>query len=170
MADNGFVYDSAGLWLQDNIRISSVTSITPPAITAKIGAFQPTWMDMPIPVDNGMEAMQLEFKVSCDRDVLALFGMVPGGKTRAQVRRNYLDLDETMHTWVDEFEEIIGTVTPDEHGNDSKDGVGMSVTMNLSYYKLTADNVELIEINPRQMIRSVNGVNQLAARKDALLM
>ncbi|MCS2173078.1 phage major tail tube protein [Scandinavium sp. TWS1a] len=46
----------------------------------------------------------------------------------------------------------------------------MSVTMNLSYYKLMVDGKEIYEIDPANMIRSVNGVNVLADEKDALLM
>ncbi|WP_374685035.1 phage major tail tube protein [Scandinavium tedordense] len=61
-------------------------------------------------------------------------------------------------------------ITPDEAGTDSKEGVGMSVTMNLSYYKLMVDGKEIYEIDPANMIRSVNGVNVLADEKDALLM
>nr|WP_159465389.1 phage major tail tube protein [Scandinavium goeteborgense] len=168
--NTGFIYSKSGLWLGNNTRVAGVLSMTPPAITATIGNYKTTWMDMATPVDNGMEPMQTEFKVGTDPDVLALFGFIPGSSTRIQVRRTYRDTDGALHTFVDEMEGIIGTITPDEAGTDSKEGVGMSVTMNLSYYKLTVDGKEIYEIDPANMIRSVNGVNVLADEKDALLM
>lgn len=115
-----------------------------------------------------MEAMQLEFKTGCDQDVLTLFGFVQGNTTRAQVRRTFKDTNGDYHTWVDEFEGIIATVEQDETATDSQENVGMSVTMNLTYYKLTADDSVLIEIDPARMIRNINGVNALAYEKSAL--
>ncbi|MCS2152362.1 phage major tail tube protein [Scandinavium goeteborgense] len=168
--NTGFIYSKSGLWVGNNTRVAGVLSLTPPAITATIGNYKTTWMDMATPVDNGMEPMQTEFKVGTDPDVLALFGFIPGSSTRVQVRRTYRDTDGALHTFVDEMEGIIGTITPDEAGTDSKESVGMSVTMNLSYYKLTVDGKEIYEIDPANMIRSVNGVNVLADEKDALLM
>lgn len=166
--DAGFIYSKSGLWLQDNVSVGGIKSITPPPLTATIGTYKPAWMDMPIPVDTGMEAMQLEFKTGCDQDVLTLFGFVQGNTTRAQVRRTFKDTNGDFHTWVDEFEGIIATVEQDETATDSQENVGMSVTMNLSYYKLTADDKVLIEIDPAHMIRSINGVNALAYEKSAL--
>ncbi len=166
--NTGFIYSKSALWVQDNTRVAGVKSLTPPALTAQIGNYQSSWMDAPIPVDNGMQAMQLEYKVDCDASVLGLFGMISGANTRAQVRRTYRGTDRVLHTWVEEFEGIIGTITPDESSNDSKENVGMSVTMNLSYYKLTIDGAEIYEIDPLNLIRSVNGTNQLADEKSAL--
>lgn len=170
MSDKTFAYDVAALWMQDNTRIADIRSFTPPALAVTVGNFKTTWYDMAIPVDTGLEPMQSEFKAGCDVDILAMFGMIQGGKSRVQVRRVYTDSDQTVHTWIDEMEGVISNITADEHGTDSKEGVGVTVTMNLSYYKLTVDDSVRIEIDPANMIRSVNGVNQLAALKDALLM
>ena len=166
MSATGFVYSKSALWLQDNVRVAGLKSFTPPPLTAKIGNYQPAWMDMPIPVDTGMEAMQLEYKVDCDISVLALFGIVNGSTSRAIAKRSFKDTDGAIHKWTEEFEGIVGTITSDETSNDSKENVGLSVTMNLKYYKLTVDGSTLIEIDPEHMIRSVNGVNQLAEEKD----
>lgn len=165
-----FIYSKSGLWIGNNNRVAGVMSLTPPAITATIGNYKTTWMDMAIPVDTGMEPMQTEFKVGADTDVLAMFGFIPGNRTRVQVRRTYRDTLGELHTFIDEMEGIIGTITPDEAGTDSKEGVGNAITMNLSYYKLTIDGKEMYEIDPENMIRSVNGVNTLADEKFALGM
>ncbi|HEY2454152.1 MAG TPA: phage major tail tube protein [Scandinavium sp.] len=168
--NTGFIYSKSGLWLGNNIRVAGVLSLTPPAMTATIGNYKPTWQDMATPVDTGMEPMQAEFKTGADTDVLGMFGFIPGSSARVQIRRTYRDTDGVLHTFVDELEGIVGTITADEAGTDGKESVGMSVTMNLGYYKLTVDGKEIYEIDPPNMIRSINGVNVLADEKDALLM
>lgn len=170
MSDLTYVYSKSALWTQDSVRIAGLNAFTAPAITATIGNKKTTWMDMAIPVDNGLEPMTSEFKTDADIDILALFGFMPGRTTRVQARRTYRDGNGGLHTFIDEMEGLIGTITPDESGTDSKEGVGLSVTMNLSYYKLTVDGAEIYEIDPQNMIRSVNGTNTLQDEKDALLM
>ena len=170
MSATELIYSKSALWVQDNVRVAGIKSVTPPALTAQIGNYQPAWMDMPIPVDTGMSAMQLEYKAACDIDVLSLFGIVAGGNSRAIIKRTFKDTANSFHTWTEEFEGIVGTITSDETTVSGQEGVGMSVTMNLSYYKLTIDGTVTVEIDPAHMIRSINGVNQLQAEKDAFNM
>lgn len=170
MSNLTYVYSKSALWTQDSVRIAGLNSFTAPAITATIGNKKTTWYDMAVPVDTGLEPMQSEWKVDCDIDVLGLFGFMPGRTTRVQARRTYRDSNGGLHTFVDEMEGVIGTITPDEAGTDSKEGVGMTVTMNLSYYKLTINGKVIYEIDPQNMNRTVNGTNVLQDEKDALLM
>lgn len=170
MSDLTYVYSKSAIWTQDSVRIADLRSLTPPAIVSTIGNLKTTWFDMAIPVDTGLEPMQAEFKTGADTALLALFGFIPGNSTRVQARRTYVDSAGGLHTFVDELEGVIGSITPDEHGSDSKEGVGLTVVLNLSYYKLTVDGQEIYEIDPQNMVRAVNGQNTLAAEKDALLM
>ncbi|MHA1067000.1 phage major tail tube protein [Enterobacter ludwigii] len=167
--DLSYVYRKSALWVQDGARIGSLLSFTPPAMTAIIGNYKTTWMDMAMPVDTGMEPMTATFKVGADLEVLSLFGFIPGGKTRVQARRIYKDSAGTLHTFIDEMEGIIGTLESDEHTSDGQEGVGFTVTLSLGYYKLTVNDEEIYLIDPPNMIRAVRGVNVLQAEKDALL-
>ena len=170
MSDLTYVYSKSALWTQDSVRIAGLNAFTPPAITATIGNKKTTWYDMAVPVDNGLEPTQCEFKTDADPDVMIMFGFMPGQTARVQARRTYRDSNGGLHVFVDELEGIVGTMTPDENGTDSKEGVGLSVIMNLSYYKLTIDNRVIYEIDPQNMNRTINGVNVLQDEKDALLM
>lgn len=170
MSDLTYVYSKSALWTQDSVRIAGLKAFTPPAITATIGNKKTTWYDMAVPVDNGLEPTQCEFKTDADPDVMIMFGFMPGQTARVQARRTYRDSNGGLHVFVDELEGIVGTMTPDENGTDSKEGVGLSVTMNLSYYKLTIDDRVIYEIDPQNMNRTINGVNVLQDEKDALLM
>jgi hypothetical protein len=168
--NTGFIYAKSALWVQNNIRVANVMSMTPPAVVVAVGNYRTTWMDAPAPVDTGMEAMQADFKVGADVDVLAMFGFAQGRKVRAQIRRVYLNADTTESVWVDELEGIVGSITPDEHGNSGQESVGMAVVMNLSYYKLTVDNTVMYEIDTLNCKRIINGVDQMAGVRDALLL
>lgn len=170
MSDLTYVYSKSALWDPNGVRIAGLNSLTPPAITATIGNKKTTWYDMAIPVDNGLEPAQCEFKTDADMDVMVLFGFMPGRTTRVQARQTYRDSNQGLHTFVYELEGIVGTITPDEGGTDSKEGVGLSITMNLSYYKLTVDNNVIYEIDPQNMNRTIGGTNTLQDEKDALLM
>ncbi|MBL5919781.1 phage major tail tube protein [Lelliottia amnigena] len=168
--NNNFIYSKSALYLQNNIRVAGLRAITPPAIVSTVGNYKTTWMDTSIPVDTGMEAMQMNCKVDADTDVLALFGFVQGRTVRAQIRRTYKDSQQQLHEWVDELEGLISSITPDEHGTDSQESVGNAIVMNLSYYKLTVDGNVIYEIDPANMKRVVNGVDTLAAERQMLLM
>lgn len=170
MSELTYVYSKSALWTGDSVRIAGLNEFTPPAITATIGNKKATWMDAAIPVDTGLEPMQSEFKTDADTSMMALFGFIPGRPTRAQARRTYRDNTGVLHTFVDEFEGIVGNITPDAHGTDGKESVGLSVTMHLSYYKLTVDDQVIFEIDPQNMKRVIDGVNVLEDEKNALLM
>jgi P2 family phage contractile tail tube protein len=168
--DMNYVYSKSGLWVQDGARIGSLFTFTPPAMTATIGDFKTTWMDVAMPIDTGMDPMQCTFKTGADLEILSLFGFIPGQATRVQARRTYKDTNNVLHLFIDELEGVIASIEPDEHGTDGKETVGVTVTMRLSYYRLTVDNQEIYKISPRVMIRAIRGVNTLQAEKDMLLM
>lgn len=165
--DLSYVYSKSSLWVQDGARIGSLFSFTPPAMTAIIGDFKTTWMDMAMGVDTGMEPMTSTFKVGADLDILSLFGIMPGKTTRIQAKRTYKDPTGAFHTFIDEMEGIISAQEPDEHGTDGQESVGYSITMRLNYYRLTVNGEEIYEINPYEMIRSIRGVNMLQEEKEA---
>ncbi|MEZ2602859.1 phage major tail tube protein [Kluyvera intermedia] len=102
--------------------------------------------------------------------MLGMFGFAQGRKVRAQIRRVYLNTDATESTWVDELEGIVGSITPDEHSNSGQESVGMAVVMNLTYYKLTVDNSVMYEIDTLNCKRIINGVDQMAGVRNALLL
>lgn len=167
--DLSYLYSKSALWVQDGARIGSLLSFTPPAMTAIIGDYKTTWMDVAMPVDTGMEPMQCTFKTGADLDVLTLFGFMPGRTTRVQARRTYKDSAGGEYTFIDDLEGVIASLEPDEHGKDGQESVGYVITLRLSYYRLTVNGEEIYEIDPQNMIRAIRGVNALQWEKDALL-
>jgi P2 family phage contractile tail tube protein len=164
-------YSKGALYVQNAIRVAGLLSYTPPALTNTVGAVRYTWMDAPVSIDTGMEAMQVDFKVSADTDVMGLFGFVKGRTVRAQIRRTFKDMTTNeLQEWIDEFEGLISAMTPDEHAPSGQESVGYSVTMNINYYKLTIKGQVYYEIDPLNLKRVVNGVDAMAEERSMLGM
>ncbi|WP_329502721.1 phage major tail tube protein [Klebsiella aerogenes] len=169
--NNNLIYSKGTLFVQNNVRVAGILSYTPPALVNTVGTRRTTWMDAPVSIDTGMEAMQIDFKVAADKDVLGLFGFVPGRTVRAQIRRTYKDLTaNNLYEWVDEVEGLIGNMTPDEHGSEGQEGVGYAITMSVNYYKLTVDGKLYYEIDPINLVRVIDGVDTMAEERRMLGM
>lgn len=163
-------YSKGVLYVQNNVRVAGIRAFTPPALVNTVGNIRTTWMDAPISVDTGMEAMQIDMKIAADISLLGLFGFAEGRTVRAQIRRTYKDSNAVDHGWIDEVEGLISNMAPDEHGADGQESVGYAVTMNVNYYKLTVDGTVYYEIDPQRMIRVINGVDVLARERQLLGM
>lgn len=166
-----YVYSKGALYVQNNQRVAGLRSFTPPALTNTVGSIRATWMDAPVSVDTGMEAMQCSIKVSADKDILGLFGFVKGRTVRAQIRRTFKDVTTNeLSEWIDEVEGLISSLAPDEHGSDGQESVGYSITMNVNYYKMTVDDQVYYEIDPLNMVRVIEGEDTLATERQMLGM
>jgi hypothetical protein len=165
------VYSKGYLYVQNNIRVAGLRSFTPPALVNTVGAVRATWMDAPVSVDTGMEAMQCDIKVAADMDILSLFGFVKGRTVRAQIRRTFKNITTNeLSEWVDEVEGLISNMAPDEHGADGQESVTYGITMNVNYYKMTVDGKVYYEIDPLNMKRVISGVDTLADERRMLGM
>ncbi|WP_234262247.1 phage major tail tube protein [Klebsiella aerogenes] len=167
--NNQLTYSKGTLYVQNNVRVAGVLSFTPPALTNTVGTRRTTWMDAPVSVDTGMEAMQVDFKVNADKDVLGLFGFAEQRRVRAYIHRTFKGLNENdLRLYVDEVEGLISNITPDEHGADGQESVGYAITMNVNYYKQTIDDDVFYEIDPVNMIRIIAGVDTLEKERKLL--
>lgn len=163
------VYSKGAMYVQNNIRVAGLQSFTPPALVNTVGSYKTTWMDAPVSVDTGMEAMQCDIKVNADKDVLGLFGFAQGRTVRIQIRRTFKDVSTGKYSqWIDEVEGLISNMAPDEHSPTGQESVAYAITMNVNYYKLTVDNAVFYEIDPLNMKRVINGVDMLADERRML--
>lgn len=125
-------------------------------------------MDGSIPIEMGMEAMEMSANLICfSRDVMALWGLAPGVGNIAITLRSALESED-------------GTITPEAHycrgkvtGLDQgtvKAGEKsmLAITMKLSYYRRTENNIDVIEIDVPNMVRKINGIDRLAAQRAAI--
>lgn len=149
-------------------RLEGAVEYSPPELAVALLSLRTGGMDAPVPVDDGMEAMSVSFKIyGIDRDMVTRFGMLPGKKVRLTAYEAFIMLGIERGK-IDEMEGIISRIAPDARPNSNLGEAGMTVEMALSYYRSSLDGEELLEIIPEQMVRRVNGVNVLAGLKSAL--
>ncbi|MCP9660863.1 phage major tail tube protein [Escherichia fergusonii] len=159
---DGNVYRGFSLWVQGQ-RICNCISYTPTDMKVIEDDFKTGAMDAAITLDGGMEKMSASFKVAgSDVDVMGYFGILPGAKTRFEIRSVYTDSYGINQDRIDVYEGLITAITDDEMGTDSKSSVGQSVTIAPSYYRRTQNGRIIYEIHPAKLKRIINGVDVLA--------
>lgn len=144
-----------------------LSEVNPPKLTLKTEEFRGGGMDVPIDITMGMEKLVADFTlISYDRDVLALFGVREGTTVPFTVREVLESFDGTetgvVHTMRGKITELdSGTHKPGEMSP-------LKVAVSLTYYKQTHGNVVLHEIDPQNMVRIIEGVDQLANQRRLL--
>jgi len=147
-----------------------VEELVPPKLTVKTEDVRAGGMDAPVQVDMGMEALTCEFTlVDYDPDVLALFGLAPGATTQLTMRGAVEDeFSGTVRPVVVNVRGRVKELDPGTWKPGEK--TTLKATMALTYYKLVHDGRELHEIDVPNMVRRIDGVDQLAARRVYLLL
>ncbi|MGN6421980.1 MAG: phage major tail tube protein [Asticcacaulis sp.] len=145
-----------------------VSEVTPPKLAVKTEDYRGAGMPGPVAIDMGLEKLELSYKTGgLSASAMRIFG-APA-------------LDATLHRWVGSYQddstgkwtavEIVtrgrhttmdmGTAKPGESGDQT-------TTVSLSYYKLTIDGVDIIEIDMLASIYVVNGVDRYAEMRQIL--
>ena len=144
-----------------------LSEVNPPKLTLKTEEFRGGGMDMPVDITMGMEKMTADFTlISYDRDVLALFGVREGTTVPFTVREVLESFDGTttgvVHTMQGKITELdSGTHKPGEMAP-------LKVSLSLTYYKQAHGGAVVHEIDPENMVRIIDGVDQLAQQRAAL--
>ncbi len=156
-------------WVDGIGKAGNVKAYTPPALSIVSKDFQSGDMDMPIPIDVGMEAMESGLTLfGLDPLVLPLFGLKSGSKTTISVRSTYQDLLGTETELVEVLTGLITKIERDEQGVGDQSDNAMKVTMKLSYYKVTQAGLVLVEVDPINHVRKLGGVDVLEGIRAAL--
>ncbi len=123
-------------------------------------------MDAPVDVDMGMEKLELSVEISdYDETVIAGFGMLGAGvpvTLRGAIQRQGEDAQAVVV-------KMLGNLKSREVG-DFK--VGAKQTTKLTYtvrrYSETINGTEYVYVDVENMIRVINGVDQLASQRAAI--
>ena len=144
-----------------------VPSLTLPKLTIKTEEHRPGGMDMPVELDMGMEKQEANFTTTgVRRESLKFFGLADGTAFNGVFRGAYKGLKGAIKPVV---VTLRGTLKEIDMGDwkpgdkaEVKHGVG------LTYYKLEVDGRVVYEIDALGMRRVIDGVDQLAAQRQAL--
>uniref|UniRef100_UPI0004839C48 phage major tail tube protein n=1 Tax=Oceanobacter kriegii TaxID=64972 RepID=UPI0004839C48 len=151
-----------------NSYLTEVSEITLPKLQRKMEDFQTGGMDMPIKTDMGGEAMQLEW--TCGglmEDALRQWGLQSHDGVGLRFAGSYQRDDGTAPSAVEIS--VRGRHSELDTGSAKKgDATEFKAVTELSYYKLTIDGDDVIEIDILNMKMIVNGEDLLEEHRSAI--
>lgn len=148
--------------------LGQVAEVTLPKLSRAMEDFRAGGMSGPIKIDNGNEAIDLEWTAGgIMRDTLRQYGITTHNGVQLRFAGAY-QRDDTGA--VDAVEVVVrGRHQEIDFGNaKAGDDTEFKVKTACSYYKLTINGVTEIEIDFVNMIETVGGVDRLAQQRQAI--
>jgi P2 family phage contractile tail tube protein len=145
-----------------------VEEITLPKLTVKTEEYRAGGMDVPISIDMGMEKLETDMTFSdYDSEIFKLFGIISGNLVALTLRGALQEPDKTDAIPV--VLHLRGTIRELDFGTwKAAEKATLKMAMDLRAYKLTYNNADIIEIDAENMIRKIDGTDQLATFRTAL--
>jgi len=143
-----------------------VDEITLPKLTVKTEEHRAGGMDAPVEIDMGMEKLECELTFAeYDIELFRLFGMTDGNAV-ALTLRGAIQADGEAESIV---VNLRGSFREVDAGSwKAGDKATLKCMVAARYYKLTIDGSQVIEIDAENMIRIINGVDQMATIRGAI--
>ncbi len=144
-----------------------VDEVVPPKLTVKTEEFRAGGMDGAVEIDQGLEKLEATLKTSgIDRTLLEQWGVNSGARVAITLRGALQSEDGTVRAVVVRLRGRVkeidwGTWKPGEK-------VPMTAMVSVWYYKLEHAGAVIHEVDVENMIRIVNGTDQLEALRTAL--
>lgn len=143
-----------------------IDEITLPKLSIKTEEHRAGGMDIPVAIDMGMEKLEAELTFAeYDPELFRLFGLVDSNGVSLTLRGGLQgtgDAEAVVINLRGQLKELdLGTWKAAEKSK-------LKSTISIYYYKLTIDRREIIEIDPENMIRKINGVDQMSSLRAAL--
>ena len=140
-----------------------IEELTLPKVTIKAEEFRAGGMDAPMEIDLGMEKLEAEFTLGeYNEDVIRLFGLHNSAAVTLRFKGSIESDDLTSYRTPVEVV-LRGRWRELDWGDwKSGDNSTMKVAVAATYYKYKSNGETLIEIDVPNMIRIVNGIDQLA--------
>ncbi|MGZ4953587.1 MAG: phage major tail tube protein [Methylobacter sp.] len=147
----------------------NVEELSPPKLTMKTEEFRNGGMDAPVEVEMGMEKLEASFSLTkYDAEVLKIFGLAPGNTKPMTFRGSLSGEDGVEKAVVIQMQGMLKEMDPGSWKPGDK--ASLKGTVALRYYKHTIGTEVVHEIDVPNMIRIVNGVDQLAVTRKNLGM
>jgi hypothetical protein len=143
-----------------------VEELTLPKLGLKMDEHYNGGMDAPIDLEMGMSKLECDFTLSeYNGDIIKQFGLRNGAQVPLTLRGG-LD-DETGVTPA--IVNLRGAWKDIDLGSwKAGEKAPLKVSVTLRYYKLTIGGEDMIEIDVPNMVRIINGEDQLASMREAI--
>ena len=146
--------------------VGRVTEVEVPKLALKMEEYRAGGMDAAVEIETGMEKLENSLTFAeYDEDIYKMFGLVDGNAvslTLRGARQNDQGTDEIIINLRGGYKEL------DSGTWKAGDDATLKASVALRYYKLTIAGKELIEIDVENMVRKINGKDQLADQRKAL--
>ena len=158
---------NVNMFVDGNGYVGRVDEVMLPKLTIKTEEFRAGGMDAPVELDQGMEKLECTLTTSgVDQVLLERFGVVIGEMVPVTFRGALRSEDATVKPAV---AQVRGRVKEIDFGTwKPGEKVPMKAMIAVRYYKFELAGAILHEIDVEAMIRTINGVDQLAELRDAL--
>jgi P2 family phage contractile tail tube protein len=145
-----------------------VDEIELPKITVKVEEHRAGGMDGVAGIDMGIEKMETSFTLAEHNPlVFSQFGLISGRAVQLIFRAAAVDDREVQPYMV----AVTGMYTELDSGTlKAGDKTPLKATIICRYFRLEINGQPLIEIDVENMVRSINGVDQMTAIRAALAM
>lgn len=163
MADVNNILKNVNVFVDGRGYAGKATQVTLPEVSIQTEEVRPGGQDGPVEVDMGTEAMEASLQfASVEKELLGSAGTELSVTVRGATR----DQDATVHPVRAELTGRVknqgtGDWTPGERSTTT-------LTLAVDYYRLEIDGESVLEIDVPNMIRKVNGEDQLAGMREAL--
>ena len=144
----------------------TIDTLTLPKLTLKREEFRGGGMDAPVELDMGMEKLEGSFVLAeYNPDMIALFGLAGAGTqltARGAMRR---DGEDAVAVVVNMTGQVMEVDPGDWKSGDMSTG---TFAFSLRYLKITIGGRVVVEIDKINMIRRIDGVDQLQSIRTAI--
>jgi P2 family phage contractile tail tube protein len=145
----------------------TVSTLTLPTLTTKMEEFRGGGMDAPVDIDMGMEKLETSFELfDYDENILSLYGLADGAATQVTARGALRRDGEPAVPMVVNMTGVLKEMDPGDWV--AGDQTSMTMSMSLRYLKMTIGSRVAVEIDKVNMIRRINGQDQLETIRTAI--
>ena len=144
-----------------------IDEIELPKLTLKTEEHRAGGMDLPVEIDLGMEKLEATLTLSdYDPELFKLYGLVDNDSVAITVRGAIQAQGDTAKPVVINMRGGWRELDSGSWKPGDKSTVKIAVIAN--YYKLSIDGEELIEVDAINLVRKVNGTDQMEAIRSAI--
>lgn len=145
----------------------TISTLTLPTLTTKMEEFRGGGMDAPVDIDMGMEKLETSFELfDYDENILSLYGLADGAATQVTARGALRRDGEPAVPMVVNMTGVLKEMDPGDWV--AGDQTSMTMSMSLRYLKMTIGSRVAVEIDKVNMIRRINGQDQLETIRTAI--
>ena len=163
----GNIVRNCNLFVEGKGYAGKSEELTLPKLTLKTEEIKAAGMDVPLEIDMGMEKIEASFDLhGYSPDVLKLWGLTDGKAPKLLFKAAQQEMNGKVVPIVVDMQGMVkevdmGAWKPGERAKTK-------FTVNLKYYKLSVGDKIIYEIDVLNMIRNINGKDQLKEIRDAI--